>query len=168
LLLGTTNKATWQHPTLMLLETAWEPAEPMVFAARIGRRPLPGVAPRPVYEPVGASDSFFSEATYDAMALAYGHREAGTIVWSTMQTALALEGLAALVPYPVTNDLTSEAGPAYTGIVAQYVDPTGYDGHDIFTQVDGVKHQYACFLSTALTAGTATVVAPNPVGSPCQ
>jgi hypothetical protein len=168
ILLGTTAKATWQHPTLMLLEAAWEPAEPMVFAARIGRRPLPGIPPRPIYEPVGAADSFFSEATYDAMALAYGHKEAGTIVWPTMQTALALEGLSGLVPYPVTNDLTSEAGPSYTGMVAQYVDPTGYDGHYIFTQVDGVKHQYACFLSTALTTGTATVVAPNPSGSPCQ
>jgi hypothetical protein len=168
LLLGAGQTATWQHPTLMLLETAWEPVEPMVYAARLGRWPLSGDPIRPVYEPVGANDSFFSEATYDAMALAYGHKEAGTQVWPSMQTALALEGLGGIVPYPVQDDVMSEGGQNYTGTVVQYVDPTGYDGHYIFTQVPAVQHQYACFLSSMLQTGTATIVGPGGVGSPCQ
>jgi hypothetical protein len=123
---------------------------------------------RPVYEPVGTVDSFFSQRTYDAMATSYGHREAGTQVWASMQSALALEGLDGIVAYPVSNDLSSAGGTVYTGAVVQYVDPTGFDGHDIFTQVDAVKHQYACMLSTFDQSGTAVIVGPGPVGAPCR
>ncbi len=167
-LLGTGDSLTWHHPTLMLLEMAWEPVDPMVFTPRLARRPLPGHPVRPIYEPVGIHDSYFATETYDAMALAYGNREAGDVVWPTMQDALTLQGLGGVLSYPISNELQSESGTAYTGVVAQYTDPTGYDGHDIFTQVDGVKHQYACFLSTMLANGHATVVAPAAVGSPCQ
>jgi hypothetical protein len=166
-ILSTGSGMTWQHPVLMLLEAAWEPAEPMVYAGRVGRDPLLGHTPRPVYEPVGASDSYFPEAIYDAMSLAYGNQEAGTQVWTTLQAALTLEGLSGLAPYPVQNDAPSQAGGHFTGVVAQYVDPTGYDGHYIFTQVEAVKHQYACFLSTALDGG-AVVVGPGTLASPCQ
>jgi hypothetical protein len=152
----------------MLLEAAWEPAEPMVYTPRLARRPLPGHPVRPIYEPVGIQDSYFSTQTYDAMATAYGQREVGEQIWTTMQDALSLENLAGLVQYPVSNDLTSESGQPYTGVVVQYRDPTGYDGHALYTQVPEVKHQYACFLSTFLQTGTAVVVAPNEPGSPCQ
>jgi len=168
LVLFTGSSATWQHPLFALLETAWEPAEPMVYAARLGRRPLPNHPVRPVYEPVGPNDSYFAQATYDGMATAYGNEQAGTQVWTSMQASLALEGRAGLVPYPVSDNVPSEAGPLYTGVVAQYVDPTGYDGHDIFTQVEAVKHQYGCFFGTRLITGTSTVVAPGTLGSPCQ
>ena len=168
-LLESSSNMDWLHPALTLLETAWEPADPMVYTTRLARRPLPGAPVRPIYEPVGANDSYFSPQTYDAMALAYGQHEAGDAIWDTMQPALALEGLSGLAPYPVQNDCTSESGQPYTGVVAQYVDPTGFDGHSIFTQVPGVQHQYACFLSTFLQTGTAVVDAPLDAGhgAPC-
>jgi hypothetical protein len=173
LISGVSPAFTWQHPVLDVLEYAWEPADPVVYAARLGRRPLPGYPVRPVYEPVGSSDSFFNEPIYDAMALSYGNKQAAAppaypVVWTSMQGNLALEGISGVLEYPVTNDLASATGASYTGVVAQYVDPTGDDGHYIFTQVPGVMHQYACFLSTLYQTGTATVVTPGPVGSPCE
>jgi hypothetical protein len=168
-LLDSSANMDWLHPALMLLETAWEPADPMVYTPRLARRPLPGAPVRPIYEPVGTNDSYFSNQTYDAMALAYGQHEAGDTIWDSMQPALALEGLSGFVPYPVSNDCMSESGQPYTGVVAQYVDPTGFDGHALYTQVPGVKHQYACFLSTFLQTGTAVVDAPLDagLGAPC-
>jgi hypothetical protein len=168
-LLESSTNMDWLHPALMLLETAWEPVEPMVYTTRLARRPLPGAPVRPIYEPVGINDSYFSTQTYDAMALAYGQHEAGDTIWDTMQPALALEGLSGFVPYPVSNDCTSESGQPYTGVVAQYVDPTGFDGHALYSQVPGVKHQYACFLSTFLDTGTAVVDLPYDagLGAPC-
>jgi hypothetical protein len=157
---------TQLHPGLSLLQLGWESADPMVYVPRLSRRPLPGLTARPIYEPVGLNDSYFTTTVYDAMALAYGHEQAGEAVWPTMQEVLALGGLEGLTPYPVSGNVTADDGTAYTGVVVQYA-PDGFDGHDVFQQLDEVKYQYGCFLSTFLTTGTAVVPAPMPLGTPC-
>jgi hypothetical protein len=166
-LLGTQQPLTFLHPGLNLFETAAEAVDPMVSAPRLARRPLPGYPLRPVYEPVGQGDSYFPELTYDAMAVAYGHAQVGSVVWSTMQSALKLEGKDGIVPYSASNDLTSESGAPYTGVVVQYAGDGVYDPHVIYTQLDAVKYQYGCFFSTFLETGTAVVPAPAPLGTPC-
>jgi hypothetical protein len=120
-----------------------------------------------VYEPVGQGDSYFPEATYDAMALAYGHEETGAVVWPSMQGALGLEGRGGILPYSVSNNLTSESGTAYTGTVVEYAGDGVYDPHAIYSQLDAVKYQYGCFFSTFLQTGTAVVPAPAALGTPC-
>ena len=45
--------------------------------------------------------------------------------------------------------------------------PITMDGHDIFAQLDQVKYQYGCFLSTMLRTGTAIAPAAAPLGKPC-
>lgn len=166
-LLGTTVKLSFLHPGLSLFETAAEAVDPMVSMPRLARRPLDGHPVRPIYEPVGQGDSYFPEATYDAMALAYGHEEAGEIVWPSMQEALKLEKRDGILPYPVKNDLESEAGAPYTGVVIQFHGDGVYDPHALYSQVDDVKYQYGCFLSTFFASGVATVPAPAPLGSAC-
>jgi hypothetical protein len=167
LLLGTQAPLTFLHPGLNLFETADEAVDPMVSMPRVARRPLAGSPSRPVYEPVGQGDSYFPEPTYDAMATAYGHKETGAIIWPTMQTALALEGDEGILPYSVVNDLTSDSGTPYTGMVVQYVGDGVYDPHAIYSQLDSVKYQYGCFFSTFLQTGTAVTPAPLPLGTPC-
>ena len=166
-LLGTSAKLTFMHPGLNLFETAAEAVDPMVSMPRLARRPLPGHPVRPIYEPVGKGDSYFPMETYDAMALAYGHKQAGDVVWGTMQEALKLAGRDGILPYPVSNDLTSETGTKYTGVVVQYEGDGVYDPHAIYSQLDAVKYQYGCFFSSFLKTGTATVPAPAPLGTPC-
>lgn len=167
LLLGTTEPLTFMHPALHLLETAWEPAEPVVYMPRISRRPLPGYPLRPIYEPVGEEDSYFPTPVFDAVALAYGHKQAGDVVWDSMQTALSLQGLDGVIDYPVSQNLVSETGEPYTGVVVQYKTDGIADGHAIYSQLDAVKYQYGCFFSSFLKTGVATVPAPAPLGTPC-
>jgi hypothetical protein len=166
-LLGIKVPLTFLHPSLSLLETAWGPAEPMAYMARLARRPLSGSPVRPVYEPVGQGDSYFPSTLYDAIVLAYGHKEAGDVIWPDMQASLKVEGLGGIVPYPVKNDVQSESGQPYTGVVVQYKGDGVDDPHEIFQQLDSVKYQYGCFFKSFYDTGTAVVPAPAPLGTPC-
>lgn len=167
LLLGTREPLTFLHPAMHLLETAWEPAEPVVYMPRLARRPLEGHPVRPIYEPVGEEDSYFPTNVFDAVALAYGHEQAGDNVWSTMQSALALDGLDGILGYPVSDNRQSESGSRYTGVVVQYKSDGIADGHAIYSQLDAVKYQYGCFFSSFLKSGKATVPAPAALGASC-
>ena len=158
LLLGS-GDLTFMHPALHLLETAWEPAEPFVYMPRLAKSPLPGSPVRPVYEPVGNGDEYFSTGVYDGAALAYGNREAGDAIWPTMQSNLATDGLDGIVPYPVAT--TSN------GVVVQYDGDGVHNAHYIALTVDAVKYQYACFHESFQKTGTATVYAPQAVDAPC-
>jgi hypothetical protein len=159
---------TFMHPALGLLQTAWEAADPIVYMPRLGHRPLDGT-PRPIYEPVGKDDSYFPTVLYDAIALSYEHQEAGDEVWPTMQDALALDGLAGIMSYPVRMNRPSleGTGSPYTGVIVQYAGDGFSDPHAIAFQLDAVKYQYGCFLSTFLATGVGTVPAPAPLGTPC-
>ncbi len=81
------------HPALDVMALGWEIAEPIAAMARIAHRPLDGLPPRNVYEPVGMGDTYFPTDVYDAAALAYGNQQAGDVVWPSMQDALAVGGL---------------------------------------------------------------------------
>lgn len=155
------------HPVLTAFETAVEQADPMVYTPRLARWPIDKHPTRSIYEPAGLGDSYFPTEIYDAMALAYGHKQAGEVVWPTMQEALKLEGFDGLASYPLTQNLKSEAGVAYTGAVIQYKGDGVYDPHAIYTQLDAVQYQYGCFFRTFLERGKATIPAPAALGTPC-
>jgi hypothetical protein len=169
LLLQTMAPLTFMHPAMHLAEVALEPADPMVYMPRLGKRPLDGHPARPIYEPVGQGDSYFPTGLYDAIALAYGHPMAGDVVWDSMQQALALDGKDGVLPYPVVGNLSSAIdGTPYTGVVVQYAGDGIYDPHGIYGQLDEVKYQYGCFFSTFLQTGQAQVLAPKALGSACE
>ena len=168
LVLGTKGTLTFMHPAMHLLELAWESAEPIVYMPRLARRPLPSHPVRAVYEPVAEGDSYFPTPVYDAVALAYGHSEAGELVWPSMQQALALDGLDGLEPYPVAHNRQSEDGTLYTGVVVQYAGDGVYDPHAIYSQLDAVKYQYGCFAALFFQDGIGTVPAPGAIGTSCS
>jgi hypothetical protein len=153
---------TFDHPAMEVMALAWEPAEPFVYMARIARSPLDGRPVRHVYEPVGKDDSYFQTNVYDGAALAYGNQQAGTQMWPTMQTSLALDHLDGLLTYPVK---ANEAG--HTRVVVQYMGDGIVDPHYIYRQLDTVKHQYGCFLESFLRDGVPTVPAPGGLTDPC-
>jgi len=162
LLLGTQATLTHLHPVLAIGAGALEPADPIVYMPRVARRPLPGHPARPIYEPVGQGDSYFPTTIYDAVAVAYGHEEAGEIIWPEMQEALALEGRDGIISLPATDNLSSDGGAKYTGVVEQFVADGDYDPHAIYSHRDDVKRQYACFMDTFVRTGKATVVPAEP------
>ncbi|MCB9539069.1 MAG: hypothetical protein H6704_22805 [Myxococcales bacterium] len=166
-LVRTDQPLTFLHPAMHLLQTAWEPAEPMVYMPRLARDPLPGHPARPTYQPIGRGDSYFPPTLYDAITLAYGHQQAGDVVWPSLQDALALAGLDGLLDYPVRDNRTARDGTPYTGVVVQYAGDGFSDPHTIYVQLDDVKYQYGCFFESFLRDGAATVPAPAPLGTPC-
>ena len=156
------TELSFAHPGLAALALGWEIAEPMTAMARLQRRPLPGLPPRNVYEPIGYDDVYFSPSVFDAAALAYGNQQAGQEVWPGTQAALAADGLDGLATYPVANNRGST-----TNVVVQYADDGIEDAHYIYRQLEAVKHQYGCFLATYLATGTAVVPAPGAIDDPC-
>jgi CubicO group peptidase (beta-lactamase class C family) len=143
----------------------WEIADPATAMARLQRRPLPGMAPRHIYEPIGMDDKFFPNPVFDAAALAYGNQEAGEVVWPGTQAALAVDHLDGIMAYPVVANRRATTGT--TSVVVQYHDDGILDAHYIHRQLDAVKYQYGCFLQSYLRDGVPTVPAPAPIASPC-
>jgi len=167
-LVSASPQLNFMHPVLTAFETGVEPADPIVYMPRLGRRPLDKHPARAIYEPVGKGDSYFPTVLYDAIALAYGHKQAGDTVWPTMQPVLQLDGLDGMINYPVTNNLKSANGSQYTGAVIQYAGDGVYDPHAIYTQLDAVKYQYGCFFKTFLDRGVATIPKPAALGTACE
>ncbi len=166
-ILGTTNPVSFMHPGAALAEAALEAADPIAYLPRIAQRPLPGHAPRSIYEPVGKADSYFNEAVFDAFSVGYGNEQAGEVVWQSMQDALALDGRDGLVPYAVSQNRLSESGEPYTGVVVQWVADGDYDPHAIYSRHDQVRFQYGCFAKSFVETGVGTVPAPQVFGAPC-
>jgi hypothetical protein len=166
LLLRANQTLTFLHPAMHIAGTALEAVDPMVSASRLGRRSLEGHPARSVYVPFGSDDSYFPASIQDAMTLAYGHPRAGDEIWPSMREAQSLVGLGEPVAYPIRDNLRSSAGAPYTGATVQY-DATGFDGHGVYRRLEPVMHQFSCFHSTFREQGTATIVAPAPLGSPC-
>lgn len=160
LVIGTKVDLTFTHPTLSLAAAGLEGADPIVFMPRVARRPLPGHPVRPIYEPVGLGDSYFPPEVYDAAALAYGHKQAGDVIWPSMQDALALADLDGVLDFPLADDVTSEDGTAYTGVVTQWEGDGVFDPHAIYVRREEVRYQYTCFYDSFFRTGTATVFPP--------
>lgn len=166
-LLGTTARVDHLHPALQLVQSAFEPADPVVFAARLARDPLPGHPVRPIYIPAGLDDPGFSNRIYAAMSLATGTAQAGEVMSPVFQETLAQGGLDGLVAYPVADNAVSADGTPFTAVVVQYPSDGIRDSHHVFAQLDDVKFQYGCFFETFLATGTAVVPAPRSLASPC-
>jgi len=167
LLLQTEAELTHLHPALHLMQTAWEPVETLVYMPRLSQNPLPDHPARHVYQPVGEGDTFYPTPVFDALALAFGHQQAGEEVWPEMQQALGLDGLSGFLSYPVSGNRMSRDGRSYTGVVVQYEGDGIANPHHIFVQLDAVKHQYGCFFQTYLE-GTAVLPPPEALGTPCS
>lgn len=161
--LGTDVRLTPLHPGLAMLQHAFEAGEPLVHAQRLLTRPLPGHAPRHVYLPASAGDSFFPEVVYDAMAVAYGTELEGPEYWDSMGQRLDLAGRPARLEAPVSGNVDR-----ITAVVSQWRGDGIDDAHGVFGQDGRIQHQYACFFRTFLDHGVPTVVDGVGADEPCE
>lgn len=161
------DNLSFLHPGVHLLQACWAAGEPLIAAPRVARRPLDGHPVRQVYETMAPDDLYFATPNYNAMGMAFGNQQAGDVVWSEMQDALALVGTDGVASYPVQDNVTSVDGTAHTGVLVQYEGDGIIDPHEIFTQYDEIKYQYGCFFASYQQDGTAVVPAPAALGTPC-
>ena len=84
-----------------------------------------------------------------------------------MQDALALDALDGLA-LPGAAQPRPRRRRRTTSVVVQYDGDGIADPHDIYRQLDEVKHQYGCFFATYFADGVPTVVAPAGLDAPCE
>jgi hypothetical protein len=166
--LGLDGETSHLHPSLQLMQTAWEWVDPLVATPRLGRRPLPGHPARSVAEGVGLDDEYFPPPIFDAIAAGYGNQLAGDAVWPSLPATLSLvNGETGPATYPVAANRRSASGEPWTGTVTAWRPDGILGGHDLFFQLSGLKFQYRCFLESALRTGTATLFAPAGEDDAC-
>lgn len=153
------------HPGLALLQWAWEPAEPMVYAAAYERLRGPS-SPIHLYVPFGEDDGYFPNPVFEAMAVAYGVERAGPAAWEGLDEALAVVGRDPLgTAWPIADN--RPGAPPHTAVTTTWPGDGLTDPHGVFAQYDEIKLQYGCFFATWVATGTARVVAPGAEDGPC-
>lgn len=167
LILGVPVLRDHLHPALQLIQSGFEAAEPLVYATRLALNPLPGHAPRSIYQPIGIDDPGFPNVIYAAMALASGTQQAGDDLDATLPRTLALYESKGRVEYPTAENRHASDGTPYTAVVVQYEGDGILSSHSIFAQLDAVKYQYGCFLESAAGGGPAVVPAPRALSDSC-
>jgi hypothetical protein len=144
------------NPTLALLQTWIERADPVNYGPLLARAPAPhpdgggAMAPKHIYQSEGFVDRFTPPVAIEALAVAIGGHQVAPVLAEI--EGLALRGHAALEA-PVTGNLDGT-----TAVLLQYDEVSGSDGHFVVFDVDAAERQSARFLGTLATAGEATLV----------
>ena len=141
------------NPSLALVQMWVDRSDPANYAPLMVRRPPPGIAPRPIFQTEGFTDTYSPNVGIEAFATALG----GDIVMET--AAKPVEGLElrgrTVQAAPITNNLNG-----VTAVLAQFLARQGSDGHFVVFDIPIARQQAARFLGTLAATGQATVV-PN-------
>jgi dienelactone hydrolase len=145
------------NPTLALVQTWIERADPVNYAPLLARTPPAGptgapMAPKHVYQSEGLIDDYTPPLSIEALATAIG----GHLVAPELQPlpGLGLRGRSTLSA-PVTGNLDGT-----TVVLLQYAETPGSDGHFVVFDVPAAQRQSARFLGSLAETGTATLVEP--------
>ena len=165
-------------PVVTLFQWAEEPADPLVYDARIIREPVSG-GPRHVLMEQGIVDHYIMPPIANSTSLSLGLDLAGTPLDATTPEIAMLPTLESVLPYsgrsqialPATANVVAPAaagGAHTTDVVLQHPSDGIEDGHEIVFQTDPPKREYRCFLQTLAATGMPVVPAPGDVLGPCM
>ncbi|MEO7093222.1 MAG: hypothetical protein ABI175_08225, partial [Polyangiales bacterium] len=142
------------NPSLALVQMWVDRSDPANYAPLMVRRPPPGIAPRPIFQTEGFTDTYSPNVGLEAFATALG----GDIVQEV--AAKPVEGLElrgrTTKAAPITNNLNG-----VTAVLAQFNQRPGSEGHFVVFDIPAAKQQAARFLGTLAATGQATVVPAN-------
>jgi predicted esterase len=142
------------HPLLSLVQGYLEDTDPINYGRHLFAEPLPGVAPKSIFQTMGLIDHYTPVPNIKALALAIGVQPAGPqlepidgLGFTTMQWGDA----------PLSANV---AGGQATGVLLEYTAPSGRDGHFVVFDVDSAIKQSNRFLATHAATGTARLDPP--------
>jgi hypothetical protein len=139
------------NPTLAMLQMWVERSDGVNYAGMFARNPIPGNAPRNIFQTEGFEDSYTPNRAIEAFATAVG----GDIVQlpdTAEITGVTLRGRG-VVATPIANNINGA-----TAVIGQYKQRPTSDGHFVVFNIEAAKRQAARFLGTLAATGTATVV----------
>lgn len=140
------------NPIIGMLQWWVDRSDPVNFGRRIIVNPPVGNLPKPVYQSEGFTDRYTPPPSIEALATSLELDLVEPVI-STIE-GLALRGRQPLTA-PVTDNVSG-----VTGVLLQYAEASGSDGHFVVFDVDAAKVQSARFLGSLAETGTATLVAP--------
>ncbi|GAF89547.1 unnamed protein product, partial [marine sediment metagenome] len=143
------------HPTLNILQTFIEPADPLGYARTYLREPPGGIAPRSVFLSYGVGDTYTPNITTEALAVAAGIAPAGELVVG--YDALELTGPVTPLTPPVCDNYVGSTGTS-SAVVVQYEPRPGNDGHFVVFDHMTAQRQSSAFLGTHAADGCATLI----------
>jgi hypothetical protein len=161
-------------PGVGLVQWVGESADAQVYARHLVRQPLDGSSPRHVLMFQGMVDHYIMPPIANVLAIAGGFDLAGQGLEAGIAEIADLEPLASLlpwsgrsvVPYPVSANVATGATNV-TAVVVQHPEDGIEDGHEVFFQLEGPRHQARCYLESYAATGTPVVVAPASLATPC-
>lgn len=160
-------------PALSLVQWAAEPADGQVYAPLVIGKPPGDAPPRHVLMLQGIVDNYIRPPIALAESVPLGLDLAGAALDAQHPELRDETHLMDVLPrvgrrqinLPVTGNLTL-AGRQTTAVVVQHPQDPYEDGHEVVFQTEAPKHQYRCFLLSALR-GTPLVPVAAAANAPC-
>lgn len=152
---------TDHDPALSLFQWAAEPADPMVYGARIVHAPASGESPRHVLMLQGIVDHYILPPIANATSLSLGLDLAGPPFDATTPEIATLPTIESMLVFSGRNAIQLPASANVDGVatdvVVQHREDGIEDGHEVVFQTEAPKHQYRCFLQSWSKKGVPSV-----------
>jgi hypothetical protein len=142
------------HPLLSLIQGYFEDADPVSYGRHLFAEPLPGVAPKSIFQSLGIVDHYAPIPNLEALAVAMGvqpiaperlafdDEQLRSIVWGTA---------------PVSMNVSNGAA---TGVLLEYPSAANRDGHFVIFDDSDAIAQSNRFLASTLSGGAARLDPP--------
>jgi dienelactone hydrolase len=138
------------NPVLAMLQMFIDRADPVVYGPLLVRRPMPGLAPKHIYQSEGFTDRYTPVASIEALATSIGGNLVAPVIGN-------VEGLT-LLDRPVLSAPVTGNYQGTTSVLVQYEQLADSDGHFVVFDVGQARIQSSYFLGTLAETGAATLV----------
>jgi predicted esterase len=143
--------ATPDHPLLNLLQAYFESSDPNNYGPLMFRRPPPGMQPKSIFQTLGVTDNYTPNPNIAAFALSLGVQPVGPHLYNI--EGLELTGMS-WGERPVQNNV---ADGRATGVLHQYTQAPGSDGHFVIFDLWAGRHDWTRFLASHAKTGVAAL-----------
>jgi pimeloyl-ACP methyl ester carboxylesterase len=138
------------NPIINMVQMFIEAGDPANYGPLLIDRPMAGVTPKNIFQTEGFVDHYAPDHGIEAFGVSMGLSLVSPVIQPV--TGFGLRDRSTLTA-PVMGNANG-----LTGVLLQYNQKSGSDGHFVVFDIDAAKRQSAQFLSTLAKTGTATLV----------